>query len=399
MKILFLMLNLSDLGKPAGMYSDLITEFIRNGHDVYPVASALKNGKTSISTENNIRVLRVKTLPLFNVSPTLKGIANVMLPWQYKNAINRFYKDVHPDLIIIPTPPVTLGSLAKSLKKKYKSGVYLVLRDIFPQNAVDLGLIQKGGIMHRFFRRQEKNLYRISDSIGCMSQGNIDYFLKHNPETDKKKLHILMNFQKSSESDSGVSENLKEKYGLNNKFVVVFGGNMGVPQKIENVIYLAKECLVFDDVIFLFIGEGTQRKRIENLAGNSNVSNIVFKDFIQRDEYLQLIRQCDAGLISLNERYTIPNIPSKTMSYFDAGIPVLASVDSATDYGKILETAGAGLVSRAGDTKSFFNNFCKLYNSRDLRIQMGKNGNTFFRENMTSEIAYRTIMEHVQEFY
>jgi len=390
------MLNLSDLSKPSGMYSDLITEFIENGHSVYPVATALLKGPSKVSIENGIKVLRVNTLPLFNVNSIRKGIANVMLPFQYKNAIRNFYKGIHFDLIIIPTPPITLVNLVKPLKKKHDALFYLILRDIFPQNAVDLGMMRKSGLLHRYFRKQEKSLYACADSIGCMSQGNMDYIRKHDPEVSISKLHILMNFQKPSENTGTLPLDVKEKYSLKDKFVVVFGGNMGVPQKIENVIALCKECMIYKDVVFLFIGEGRQRIRIENIAAKSNVINIIFKDFIPRDEYLQLIRLCDIGLISLNEKFTIPNFPSKSMSYFDAEIPILAAVDSSTDYGTIIENAGAGLVSQAGDTESFFNNFKKLYSSPELRTQMGKNGKKFLEQNMTSEIAYKTILKNVQ---
>lgn len=390
------MLNLSDLSKPSGMYSDLITEFIENGHAVFPVATALSKGPSRVSIEKGIKVLRVNTLPLFNVNSIRKGIANVMLPFQYKTAISRFYKGIVFDVIIIPTPPITLINLVKPLKKKHKAVFYLILRDIFPQNAVDLGMIRKGGLLHRYFRKQEKSLYSCADSIGCMSQGNIDYIVKHNPEVPASKLHIMMNFQKPELKVNLNLPEMKEKYGLKDKFVVVFGGNMGVPQKIENVIDLCKECMVFTDVVFLFIGEGRQRLRIEKIAAAQNISNIIFKDFIPRTEYLQLIRQCDIGLISLNEKFTIPNFPSKSMSYFDAEIPILAAVDSSTDYGIIIEMAGAGLVSQAGDILSFFNNFKKLYASPELRIQMGKNGKRFLEQNMTSDIAYSTIIKNVQ---
>jgi glycosyltransferase involved in cell wall biosynthesis len=395
MKILFLMLNLSNLDKPSGMYSDLIMEFVNNGHIVYPVAVSSKEKKTFLSAENGINVLRVKTLPLFDVNYIRKGIANLLLPFQYKMAIYRFYKNINPDLIILPTPPMTLGSLARNLKGKHNAKIYLILRDIFPQNAVDLGIIRNGSLLHKFFRRKEKNLYHCADTIGCMSQANIDYILKHNSDLEPDKIHILMNFQKSLESQFISLNNNKEHYGFKGKFVVVFGGNMGIPQKIENVLALARECLIFRDVVFLFIGEGTQLNRIKNFTIKENLSNIQFKNYIPRDEYMQLLKNCDVGLISLNEDYTIPNIPNKTSSYFDAGIPILASVDNATDCGLILERAGAGLVSQAGDLNAFFRNFCKLYNSHELRLQMGRNGKAFFNENMTSEKAYNTILRHV----
>jgi glycosyltransferase involved in cell wall biosynthesis len=389
------MLKLSDLNEPSGMYSDLIMEFVRTGHEVFPVAAQNKGSRGGISLENNIPVLRVGTMPLFNVDNFIKGLANILLPFQYRIAYNRHYENLRPDLVIVATPPVTLARVIKTMKNKYNSCTYLILRDIFPQNAVDLGMMKNGSLIYRYFRHLEKMLYKYSDSIGCMSEGNIKYIVKHNPDLSADKLHLLMNFQKLPEPESISQPEGKDRYGLSGKFVVVFGGNMGLPQKIENVLELARRCMVHSDVLFLFLGDGTQREKIEYLANLNGINNVRFKNTIPRDDYIRLVRVCDIGLISLNEKFTIPNFPSKTMAYFAAGIPVLAAVDKATDYGEVLQNAQAGLVSEAGEHEVFYRNFVKLYESSELRISLGENGRKFFLEHMTSEIACKTIMAHV----
>lgn len=394
MNILFLLLSLPDMGESSNMYADLVKEFAKQGHQVYPVAP-LQHGKaTCLRVERGIEVLRVKTLKLFNVNPIRKGIANILLPFQYKAAIRKFYKNVRFDLIIMPTPPITLVSVAESVKRRDHADFYLMLRDIFPQNAADLGMMNPNGFFYNYFRRKEKRLYAVADKIGCMSEANIQFVLKHNPEVNKQKLHILQNFQEKEDLPE-ITEDLKQKYGIKDKFVVVFGGNMGVPQKLENVIDLAKECEVYNDVIFLLVGKGTQRKKVEDIVRQKNVSNVIFKDFIPRDDYQRLVSLCDIGLISLNERFTIPNIPSKTLSYFNLQIPVLASLDKHTDYGQILEEARAGLWSIAGDIESYKKNFDHLYADAELRKQMGQSGRIYLERYMTPEAAYQTIIEYV----
>lgn len=394
MNILFLLLSLPDMGESSNMYADLVKEFAKQGHQVYPVAP-LQHGKaTCLRVERGIEVLRVKTLKLFNVNPIRKGIANILLPFQYKTAIRKFYKNVRFDLIIMPTPPITLVSVAESVKRRDHADFYLMLRDIFPQNAADLGMMNPNGFFYNYFRRKEKRLYAVADKIGCMSEANIQFVLKHNPEVNKQKLHILQNFQEKEDLPE-ITEDLKQKYGIKDKFVVVFGGNMGVPQKLENVIDLAKECEVYNDVIFLLVGKGTQRKKVEDIVRQKNVSNVIFKDFIPRDDYQRLVSLCDIGLISLNERFTIPNIPSKTLSYFNLQIPVLASLDKHTDYGQILEEARAGLWSIAGDIESYKKNFDHLYADAELRKQMGQSGRIYLERYMTPEAAYQTIIEYV----
>ena len=150
-KILFLALAYPKIPNSSNLYTDLMEEFRNQGHEVFVVAPAVNEKETGLIIEEGIHVIRVKTLPLLNVNPIQKGMANVLLPYQYKKAIKKYFKSDSLDLIIMPTPPISLVAVANWLKKKYKSKLYLILRDIFPQNAVDLGMIKKEGLLYNFF--------------------------------------------------------------------------------------------------------------------------------------------------------------------------------------------------------------------------------------------------------
>lgn len=392
MKILFLTIAFPDLRKSQNLYTDLVKEFYENGHETFPIAPSQDGGKTQIMIEDSISVLRVKTFPLFPKSTIIKSIANISLPFQYLWAVKKYYRGIKFDLIIWPTPTITLYIVAKYIKKKYGSKLYFILRDIFPHDAADVGIFKRNGIFFNYFRNLEKKVYNLSDGIGCMSQGNIDFVLKHNPDLDKSKLNILHNFQKI-EPPYQKDEKLKEKYGLYNKFVMVFGGNMGTSQKLENVLELAKRCEKYFDVIFLIIGGGTQREYIEKLINKFESKNVIIKDLIPRGEYKKLVASCDVGIISLNEILTTPNIPSKAMAYFEAGIPILASLDYATDFDKMLQDTNSGLSSKGGQHQDFMNNFDKLYKSKELREEMGLNGRKLLEECMTTQVAYNEIIK------
>lgn len=393
MKVLFLMFAFVDLNKSFNMYTALVEEFNKNGNEVFVIAPGQPKQKTGITREKGIQILRIETLPFKNVNIWKKGIANLLLPFQYKKALKKFYPEKKFDLIFIPTPPITLVDLADTLKNKFVAKVYLILRDIFPQNAVDLGFIGKNTMVYSYFRKKEKKLYKISDFIGCMSQGNIDYIKKNNPSVDKEKLHELKNFQKVYQDFGFNKDFLKEKYGIENKFVLIFGGNMGKPQQLENVLELAKRTLIFPDVIFLFIGEGVMIQKVSKQIEESGITNIRLHKTIAKQEYQDLLTLCDVGIISLHKSFTIPNIPSKSLDYWNVGLPVLASVDYVTDFGKILNDSNSGLWSYAGDHENLFNNFLKLYKNPDLRQDLAKNGKKYFTENLTPEIAYQTIMK------
>lgn len=395
MKVLFLMFVFYDMNKSFNMYTSLVEEFKKNGHDVYIVAPDTDGSPTFIRNERGFDILRVKTLPLKNVSNYLKGISNLFLPYQYRHALNKFFPKIKFDLIIVPTPPITLVDLASSLKEKHNAKVYLMLRDIFPQNAVDLGFMKKGGLLYKYFRQKEQKLYRIADSIGCMSKGNIEYILRHNSRICKDKLHILENFQYIYEGFGNTYDSLRVKYGLTGKYVVIFGGNMGKPQQLENVLELAKRCMAFPNVVFLLLGDGVMMQRLSIRILELKIENIKIQGKISKKEYQDLLKVCDVGLISLHENFTVPNIPSKSLDYWNVGLPILASIDRSTDYNQVLDDSQSGLWSYAGDHDQLKRNFDLLYHNQALRETLGRNGQVYHKSHLTPELAYQKVIRQL----
>lgn len=393
-KIAFLALSYSNVFTEPNLYTDLMVTFKKNGHDVFVVAPALKDeNKIVLNEEAGVKVLRVPTFKLFGGSLIQKGISNILLPYQYKKAIKQSSIALDFDLIIIPTPPITLVSVAVWLKKRSNAKLYLILRDIFPQNGVDLKIISKNGIAYRYFRKLEIKLYKQSDYIGCMSPENVNYIKIHNPYLDFSKLYLLPNWEELNviEEDKKEEFELRERYGILNKVVCLYGGNIGMPQQLENVILLAESVRHLEDLVFLIIGWGSEKERIVNLAKQKNLENIIFLDSVTRIEFSNILKMADIGLISLNRDFTIPNYPSKANAYYKFKIPVLAAVDKNTDFGRIQEQIGCGFWSESGDTEAFKDNLLKLYKDEELRTRMGLMGYEYMRENLTPEIAYKRI--------
>ncbi|WP_158976808.1 glycosyltransferase family 4 protein [Cellulophaga sp. L1A9] len=392
-KIIFLALGFPDVAKYTNLYTDLIHEFHNNGHDVLVLAPAENDKDTGLRLEGGVNVLRVATLPLFNVGTLKKGLANLLLSWQYKKALKQHHIALDFDLILMPTPPITLTPTAHWIKNKSGAKLYLILRDIFPQNAVDLKMMNGNGAIHSFFRKKEIALYKLADYIGCMSPANVNYIKKHNPDVAPSKLHLLPNWENLPNYKEGKScEALLDKYKLRDKFIVIFGGNIGRPQKMENIIELAKVCQELPEIVFFIIGTGTEKQRLTNLVQNENLANVILEDKIHKTDYNDLLRLSDVGLISLSEDFTIPNFPSKVLSYFGNKKPVLASVDLNTDFGTILEEVKAGYWAEAGATKDLKEKLLLLYHDKNLRAQMGENGYAYMQENLLPDKAYQTII-------
>ena len=253
-------------------------------------------------------------------------------------------------------------------------------------------MMTKEGFIYNFFRKKEKKLYQESDYIGCMSQGNIDYVLMHNIDVQKGKLHLLPNWQKVMPLFEGDKIALREKYGFNNKFVIIFGGNIGLPQKLENILEVAKLYDKSDDVLFFIVGNGTEKKRIEELCIHMKLKNVVIKDSLPREDYQNIIAASNAGLISLSEDFTIPNIPSKSLSYFNAKIPIVAAIDNNTDYGKMIEdNIRAGVCALANRPLEIKEKIDYLRANPNVCVQMGENGYDYFINNVTPLHTYSII--------
>lgn len=396
MNVLFLMISFPDIKKNSNLYTDLVEEFNKNGHSIYVVTLLEKkyNKNTFAEKVNGITILRVKCGDMFNVNLIRKGITTLSIPYKFKQGINKYFNNTKFDLVICPTPPITFAPVIEYIKKRDNSKCYLILRDIFPQNARDIG-VMKNKLLFNYFKKKEQRLYDLSDYIGCMSQGNIKYILDHN-NVNENKLEILYNWKRVDYDNKSVTTNYKKKYGLENKFVAIFGGNIGLPQELEFLLELTKEYKNRDDIVFLIIGKGTQKQKMINIIKNEKLSNVIIKDTVPRDEYQILAKKSDVGLVNLNRNFTIPNMPSKIIGYFEAGIPILASTDKNTDLRQFLQETKTGLWSETGDLKTYKSNFETLLNNKKLREELGENGRKFLEDNLNVERAYQIIMKHFE---
>lgn len=395
MKILFLMLDLPDKLSNSNLYLDLAMEFRAQGHSVFVIAPSNTSSGNRLSSERGLNVLRVKTNKQLGVKSILKkGMAQLLLPYQYRFAYNKFLKELDFDLILMSTPPITLTNLVLYIKKRTNAKFYLILRDIYPQGAADIGLV-KFKFIYYYLRKLEILTYKNADIIGCMSEGNINYIRSHNPYLDSRKLTLLPNWQKVCDM-SEVTIDVRKKYNLNDKYIVLFGGTIGYAQKVENILILANHYKNIQRIVFLVIGNGVMKQYLVDKVKEKGLSNVTFIDGLPRDEYLNFVKSSDIGLITIDERFTVPTIPSKTTSYLSLKLPVLAIIDKHTDYGEIIDEAAAGLWSIGGNDQELFKNFDRLYNDKILRLQFGENGYKYFLNKLTSEIAYQNIINQLE---
>lgn len=359
MRLLFISLLDFSSFNDRNIYTDLLREFIKNGHEVYCVSPTERRTgiKTHLTGDGHILRLSIGNIQKTNIIE--KGISTLLVETQFKQAIKTYFSDIKFDLVLYTTPPITFVSVVQYIKKRDNAKAYLMLKDIFPQNAVDLEMMRKTGIkglLYRYFRRKEKRLYDISDKIGCMSPANVEYILKNNPQIDRAKVEVCPNAIEPI--DMSVSSDkrklMREQYGIPlDKKVFVYGGNLGKPQGIQFLIDCLRSQKNNKDAFFLIVGGGTEYGKLESYIDSENQSNVKLMARIPKEDYDRMVAACDVGMIFLDHRFTIPNFPSRLLAYMQAKLPVLAVTDPNTDVGKIITEGGLGWWCESKDTSDF----------------------------------------------
>lgn len=398
MNILFLSLLDMKSFDDENIYMDLLNEFIDNGHKVFIVSPTERRNKekTNIIEKNSSKILRVKTGNIQKTNIIEKGITTVLIESVFKHAIKKYYKGIKFDLVLYATPPITLCNVIKYIKKRDNAKTYLMLKDIFPQNAVDLGMFSKKSIFYKYFRNKEINLYKMSDRIGCMSPKNVEYLLEHNSYIDKKKVEVCPNSIKIREKNKfnpELRKKYREKYNIPEEAkVFVYGGNLGKPQGVDFIVECLKKCSDIDNCYFVICGTGTDYYQLDNYVKLEKPKHVILINGLSKEEYNEFLNIGDVGLIFLDYRFTIPNFPSRILSYMEKEMPILACTDPNTDVGDIIEDNGFGWKCYSNNSielKKEIDNI-KLIDKKELK-EYGSNSIKYLNDNYSSSKIVKLI--------
>lgn len=372
------------------LYSCLAEEFVKNGHTVSFISPC--ENEDHIDIINGVEYVYFHAGKMLNVGLVKKGFSNLLFPYRALSATKLYLRKKTVDLILMSTPPLGYYKSVEYIKKHTKAKFYLILRDIHPEATQFFDLHKRLPMAYKYLLRQAKKLYALSDKIGCMSPHSVNLIRNRYMCDRSDDVELLPNWGKIIEYKNP-DYSIRTKYKLDDKFLLIYGGNMGIGQNLDIFIRLAKDKQHLNDVLFLFVGNGTERERLRDLVKRENLSNLQIWNQIPYDDYNDLLKTMDVGIITLHPKASFANIPSKTISYLQYKIPILASIDRIGDYPQyIIERGQCGLWSYADDYQKLSDNFDKLYFDKELRLKLGNNGYQFFMDNFTVEEAYTNII-------
>lgn len=398
MNVIFLSIGgLADLGENA-VYPDLLRYFRDNGHSVHVVCQRERRSglPTELEIEHGIKVLRVQTGNITKTNIIEKGISTILIGSQFKIAIEKFFKDIKFDLVLYSTPPITIAKTVSYLKKRDNSFSYLMLKDIFPQNALDIGMLKETGwkgLLTKYFLLKEKKLYQKSDFIGCMSEANVDFLISKHSYLNRDRIEVCPNTINPSTPTNRDKRVLREKFKLpQDKVILVYGGNFGKPQDVDYIIKVLKCNQKKNDRHFVMCGSGTDFHKVKNYARENDCNHITVLDSLNKNEYSQLLDACDVGLIFLDHRFTIPNFPSRLLDYMNHSMPVLATTDKNTDVGQVILAGGFGWWCESNDAQYQQTIIDKIVSNPQVISEKGKLSREYLERNYDTKIAYERII-------
>ena len=390
-----------EVSSASHLIKELADGLKKRGHKItvatsYPrhyLAEGQKENNFSVfSDENGVDVIRIKTLPLHKVNFIIRGISQLILPFLFFSKIKKFVKE-KIDVVIVYSPPLPMGLVGKIVKRRYGARFILNIQDLFPQNAIDLGILK--GWKHKpavwIFEWIEKIVYKNADKITFHSDGGRRFLIKKK-NVPENKIITLQNWI-DIEPYRNLTKNIsfRKKYGLEGKFIFLFAGILGPAQGLELLVEVARKIPDLKDVIFLLVGDGMEKEKIEKLIKEYGLTNILIKPFVSKEEYPYLVKDSDVGLVCLSEKNKTPFVPGKFLGYMAASLPIIAFLNKESDGFGLIEKTKCGYAVESGDLRGAVDIIRRVYNEKKNLKRMGENGFKYAKAELNIDVCLNKI--------
>ena len=325
-----------------------------------------------VETYHGLQVYRVFNLNIpWNV-PLLRGLDQFFSAFSFGLAglsLPAF------DLAVVYSPPLPLAMSTYFLSRLRGKPAILNVQDIFPQSAIDLGVLRNPFLI-KLFKGMEAFLYRHFRQVIVHSEGNRQYVISRGGGPDR--VAVMPNWVDTEAIKPGHKQNqVRESLGLNDHFVVSFAGIMGYSQDLNTVIEAAARLKDHPEIAFLLVGDGVEKPGLQKLAEERHLDNVRFLPMQPKEEYLNILQASDLCLVTLRQEVKTPVVPSKILSIMAAGRPVLASLPLEGDAPRLINEAQAGVVLPPGEPKLMAEAILGFSQNGKKGEQMGKSGRQY----------------------
>ena len=339
-RILFLTLGKINSTKDSGIYNDLAEELSKHAHVTILCPHERRYGyKSSFIIEENVSIYQQLTPNIQKTKKVEKVFSTFLMEYFMIYTLLLKLKSYNFDILLVSTPPVFVEKFLKVFKILNPKGkIYLLLKDIYPQNAVDIGLISKNSFFYKFSRKVERKIYEIVDRIGCMSKANMDYIAIHNSAIIQK---LELNPNSINLGKYPAKERIQSEI-TPKRLKLIYGGNLGKPQNALLICEFILKLEQLEDVEFTICGTGTEFFKIKDFIHHNGIQKTILLTNLKKRDYFNLLEKSDLGLIFLDNNFTIPNYPSRIIDYIYYELTIISITDPNTDITELIESNKLG---------------------------------------------------------
>jgi colanic acid biosynthesis glycosyl transferase WcaI len=378
---------------------ELAQELQQRGHQITVITTwpeynldqgVIQREFKELEDEHGISVLRIKTLPHHNVNYLVRGLSQLLMPLQFLKKL--WTHKVKPEAVIVYSPPLPLAFVGTWLKRR-GAKTLLNVQDLFPQNAIDLGIL-RSPLQIRFFKALERYSYKTADVVTVHSEGNRAMLLQQQPDLPQSKVALLHNWVDVDHHNPGHFEtDFRTLWGIQQKQIAVFAGVIGPSQYLDLILSIAEKMQDESDLLFLVVGDGKEKEKLERIARQKALKNVRFEGFVSRDAYPSLLSMCSIGLVCLSPQNQTPVVPGKILGHMAAGLPVAAFLHSSSDAHALINQAQCGVSANSNDFTECLTAMKSLMAKQTEFKKIGESGRAYALANFSKEVCVSQIEE------
>ena len=403
MKILIITINyFPEIGGIARITTELSESLKKRGHEVTVVTAFPHHPYGIVSKEYRGKLLQreefngIKLIKTYiYASPQKHFLTRIFNYGSFTvtSVLGGLLSGKH-DVVFTMFPPPLLGISAYIVGKVKRVPIVLDVLDIWPDLPVALGEI-KNKYLIKFLEAVERFVYKKAERILVISKGFKKDIEKKGIDADK--IDVAPNWVDIDFITPGCQKNsIREKYNLDDKFVVMFAGTIGLAQGLECVIDAAKLLSHQKDILFVFVGEGVMKKKLQQKAEEYALENVMFIPVQPREYIPKFLAAADVCLVILQRNPVLAiTIPCKTYEIMAAARPIVANVEG--DLKELVEEADCGIVVEPENPKQIADAIISLYEDEQLRTKFGRNGREYVVQHYTREKIMDKVIELFQE--
>jgi glycosyltransferase involved in cell wall biosynthesis len=398
MKILFLTQYCPpEVGAPQNRIFEFAKQLRKFGHDV-SILTAMPNypkgeifdeykGKKVVCEElEGIKIVRT-SIYVSKEKTFTKRLRNY-LSFTFSSVFQGAKYIDKQDVVITESPPLFLGWSGYVLSKKKKAKFIFNISDLWPESAVKLDVLHNKALI-KMSTWLEEFCYKKAAAVTGQTKGIVDNIV--NRGFDASKVHLITNgvdteFFKKEYRD----EAFRKEVGIEDKFAVCYAGIHGLAQGLEVVINAAENIKEYENVQFVFIGDGPEKQKLINMVKDKNLNNVTFLPVQPKSNMPKIIGSMDATIIPLKKLDLFKGaLPSKMFEALAAELPIVLAVEGEAE--KLINNAKAGIVVEPENSKEIGEAVVKLYEDSDYRKLLGQNGRKYVMENYSREAITRKL--------